>query len=67
MTWTALIDERHTRRLTLHRLFDENGNPVSIHQRLGELFEAAIARDIRRLDVQGPDGHWLIDIEPFPF
>lgn len=67
MSWTLTLDIKFTRRLVKHELRNENGDLVSTHQRVGEAIAWAIERDIRRLEVISQDGHWLMDLEPFPW
>lgn len=67
MSWTLKTDIPVTRRQTIHELSNETGEVVGRFTRLTEALFTAHNRDIRRLEVIAPDGHWLLDFEPFPW
>ena len=67
MSWTLTTDIPVTRRKRVHQLRNETGELIATFTRLSEALYTANARDIRQLEVISPDGHWLLEFEPFPW
>lgn len=67
MSFTLTLDIPMTRRKDVHQVRNEKGEAVFLDRKVSKCLEYLEHNDIRRVEIISPNGHWLVDFEPFPW
>jgi len=65
--FTVRIDHPITRRLKVHRIYDENGKHRADHFLIGDAFQWLVDNDIRTARFHDGERCWMVEFEPRPW
>jgi len=65
--FTIKMDSAISRRQRLHHIFNETGQRVAAHQKMGDVLRWLIDHDIRTASVEDDKSRFVIELEPYPW